>query len=44
MPAIAHLGVGFASKRFAPEVPVIYLILAAEFIEIVFFCIGYYRD
>lgn len=37
MPAIAHLGVGFAAKRFAPKVPVIYLILAAEFIEIVFF-------
>lgn len=37
MPAIAHVGVGFAAKRFAPKVPVIYLILAAEFIEIVFF-------
>jgi hypothetical protein len=37
MPAIAHLGVGFAAKSFAPKVPVVYLILAAEFIEIVFF-------
>jgi len=37
MPAIAHVGVGFAAKRFAPKVPVIYLILAAEFIEIAFF-------
>jgi hypothetical protein len=37
MPAIAHLGVGFAAKRYAPKVPVVYLILAAEFIEIVFF-------
>lgn len=37
MPAIAHIGVGFAAKRFAPKVPVIYLILAAEFIEIMFF-------
>jgi len=37
MPAIAHLGVGFAAKRFAPKVPVVYLILAAEFIEILFF-------
>ena len=37
MPAIAHLGVGFAAKRFAPKVPVVYLILAAEFIEIMFF-------
>lgn len=39
MPAIAHLGFGFAAKRFAPKVPVIYLILAAEFIEIVFFAL-----
>lgn len=39
MPAIAHLGVGFAAKRFAPKVPVVYLILAAEFIEIVFFAL-----
>ncbi len=37
MPAIAHVGVGFAAKKFAPKVPVIYLIIAAEFIEIVFF-------
>jgi TctA family transporter len=37
MPAIAHVGVGFAAKRYAPDVPVIYLILAAEFIEIMFF-------
>lgn len=37
MPAIAHLGVGFAAKRFAPKVPVVYLILSAEFSEIVFF-------
>lgn len=40
MPAIAHLGVGFAAKRFAPKVSVIYLILAAEFIEIVFFTLA----
>lgn len=37
MPAIAHIGVGFAAKRITPSIPVIYLIIAAEFIEIVFF-------
>jgi hypothetical protein len=36
MPAIAHIGVGFAAKKAAPFVPVIFLILAAELIEIVF--------
>jgi len=37
MPAIAHVGVGFAAKRIAPDISVIYLIIAAELIEIVFF-------
>jgi len=37
MPAIAHIGVGFAAKKIAPDIPVIYLIIAAELIEIVFF-------
>lgn len=37
MPAIAHLGVGFAAKKIAPDISVIYLIIAAELIEIVFF-------
>ncbi|MFO7670921.1 MAG: hypothetical protein R6W31_14795 [Bacteroidales bacterium] len=37
MPAIAHLGVGFAAKKIAPNISVIYLIIAAELIEIVFF-------
>ena len=37
MPAIAHVGVGFAAKRIAPNISVIYLIIAAELIEIVFF-------
>ena len=37
MPAIAHVGVGFAAKRLTPNIPVIYLIIAAELIEIVFF-------
>jgi len=37
MPAIAHVGVGFAAKRIAPGINVIYLILAAELIEIIFF-------
>ncbi len=37
MPAIAHIGVGFAAKKIAPNISVIYLIIAAELIEIVFF-------
>ncbi|MFO7669844.1 MAG: hypothetical protein R6W31_09320 [Bacteroidales bacterium] len=37
MPAIAHLGVAFAAKKIAPEVSVIFLLIAAELIEIVFF-------
>jgi len=37
MPAIAHVGVGFAAKKIAPDISVIYLIIAAESIEIVFF-------
>jgi hypothetical protein len=36
MPAVAHIGIGFAAKRIAPKIPVLYLILAAEFIEIIF--------
>jgi hypothetical protein len=37
MPAIAHIGVGFAAKRIDPRIPVIYLIIAAELIELIFF-------
>jgi hypothetical protein len=37
MPAIAHIGVGFAAKKIAPNISVIYLIIADELIEIVFF-------
>ncbi|MBP1674317.1 MAG: hypothetical protein H6Q24_455 [Bacteroidetes bacterium] len=37
MPAIAHVGVDFAAKKIAPNISVIYLIIAAELIEIVFF-------
>ena len=37
MPAIAHVGVGFAAKKIAPNISVIFLIIAAELIEIVFF-------
>jgi len=37
MPAIAHVGVGFVAKKIAPDISVIYLIIAAELIEIVFF-------
>jgi hypothetical protein len=36
MPAIAHIGVGFATKKVTPMVPVIFLIIAAELIEIIF--------
>jgi hypothetical protein len=35
MPAIAHIGVGFAAKRIVPNISVIYLIIAAELIEII---------
>ena len=37
MPAIAHIGIGLAAKKIAPDINVWILILAAEFIEIVFF-------
>jgi hypothetical protein len=37
MPAIAHVGLGFAAKKIAPDISVIILIIAAELIEIVFF-------
>ena len=36
MPAIAHIGIGFAAKKVLPAVHVLWLIVAAEFIEIVF--------
>jgi hypothetical protein len=36
MPAIAHIGVGFAAKRISPTVNVLFLIIAAELIEIIF--------
>jgi hypothetical protein len=39
MPAIAHLGVGFAAKRIAPGINEVYLIIAAELIEIIFFAL-----
>lgn len=37
MPAIAHIGAGFAAKRIAPKINVVYLIIAAELIELIFF-------
>jgi hypothetical protein len=37
MPAIAHIGVGFAAKKIAPDISVFYLIIAAELVELVFF-------
>ncbi|MEX1376261.1 MAG: hypothetical protein AB1Z23_02195 [Eubacteriales bacterium] len=36
MPAVAHIGVGFAAKKFAKDIKVGYLILAAEAVELVF--------
>lgn len=36
MPAIAHIGIGFAAKKIVPQVNVILLIVAAELIEIIF--------
>ena len=36
MPALAHIGVGLAAKKILPTVNVVLLIVAAEFIEIVF--------
>ena len=36
MPAVAHIGVGFAAKKFAKDINVGYLILAAEAVELVF--------
>ena len=36
MPAMAHLGVGLAAKKVAPNINVGWLILASEFIEVIF--------
>ena len=36
MPAIAHIGLGFAAKKVVPTVNVALLIVAAELIEIIF--------
>jgi len=36
MPAIAHIGLGFAAKKVIPTVNVVLLIIAAELIEIIF--------
>lgn len=36
MPAIVHIGIALAAKRIAPKVNVGYLILAAEFIDVLF--------
>ncbi|MBC8374794.1 MAG: hypothetical protein H8E26_02045 [FCB group bacterium] len=36
MPAMAHIGVGLAAKRIAPKINVGWLILASEFIEVIF--------
>ncbi len=36
MPSVAHIGIGFAAKKIAKDVPVGYLVLAAEAVELVF--------
>jgi hypothetical protein len=36
MPALAHIGLGFAAKKIVPTVNVVLLIVAAELIEIIF--------
>ncbi|QUI25295.1 hypothetical protein HZI73_24665 [Vallitalea pronyensis] len=36
MPGVAHIGVGFAAKKIAKDVPVGYLVLAAEAVDLVF--------
>lgn len=36
MPAVAHIGVGFAAKRITPTINVLFLIIVAELIEIIF--------
>lgn len=36
MPALAHIGLGFAAKKIAPTINVVLLIVVAELIEIIF--------
>lgn len=36
MPSVAHIGIGFAAKKIAKDVPVGYLVLATEAVELVF--------
>ncbi|NVM37509.1 MAG: hypothetical protein HWN81_18075 [Candidatus Lokiarchaeota archaeon] len=37
MPALAHIGIGLATKRFAPQIPLWALLLSAMFIDILSF-------
>lgn len=37
MPVVAHIGAGFAAKKIAKDIPVGYLILATEAVEITYF-------
>jgi hypothetical protein len=37
MPALAHIGIGLAVKRFAPQIPLWALLLSAMFIDILSF-------
>jgi len=37
MPALAHIGIGFATKRFAPQLPLWALLIGAMFLDILSF-------
>ena len=37
MPALAHIGIGFATKRLAPQIPLWALLLSAMFIDLLSF-------
>jgi len=37
MPALAHIGIGLAAKRFAPQIPLWALLISAMFIDILAF-------
>ncbi|MFX1420222.1 MAG: hypothetical protein ACFE9N_15015 [Promethearchaeota archaeon] len=37
MPALAHIGIGLATKRFAPQIPLWALIISAMFIDLLSF-------
>ena len=37
MPALAHLGIGLATKRFAPQIPLWGLLISSMFIDLLSF-------